>query len=86
MTGRDLIVYILKNGLEDELVYKNGKFLGFMTETEAAVKFQCGVSTIRVWFELGYLTGFKIGEIIHIPADSVSPMERSKPCLNLHQE
>ena len=81
MTGRELIIHILKNGLEDEQIYKDGKFLGFMTETEAAIKFQCGTSTIRVWFELGYLPGFKIGENIHIPADSLSPMEeRSSQC------
>ena len=41
MTGRDLIIYILENGLEDEPVFKDGKFIGFITTGEAAV--QCNV-------------------------------------------
>ena len=36
MTGRDLIVYIMLNKLEDEQVFKDGKLLGFLTEAEAA--------------------------------------------------
>ena len=35
MTGRELILYILSNGLENEPVFKDGKFIGFMTEEEA---------------------------------------------------
>jgi hypothetical protein len=44
MTGRDLIVYILQNNLENEPVFKDGKFIGFMTEGEAAEKFDVGVA------------------------------------------
>ena len=39
MTGRDLIIYILENNLENEPVYKDGRLLGFLTVTEAAVEF-----------------------------------------------
>ena len=46
MTGLDLIIYILQKGLEDELVYEDGRLLGFMTAMEAAVKFEVGVKTI----------------------------------------
>ena len=31
MTGRDLIIYILENGLEDKEVLDGGKILGFET-------------------------------------------------------
>ena len=31
MTGRELIVYILENGLENEPIFKNGKPIGFIT-------------------------------------------------------
>ena len=73
MTGRDLIVYILQNGLEDEPVYKNGNLLGFMTAIEAAVKFEVGLNTIYVWFDVGMLEGVKIGEALYIPANTERP-------------
>lgn len=38
MTGRDLILYILENHLEDEQVFEEGNLLGFITIIEAAEK------------------------------------------------
>lgn len=73
MTGKDLIVYILMNDLENEPVFKNGKILGFMTAIEAAAKFEVGVSTIRWWVNLGLLEGIKLGDEIYIPADATKP-------------
>ena len=75
MTGRELIIYILENHLEDEVVFKNGKFIGFMTAGEAAAKMNVGVPTICVWVSQGKLDGFQIGDMIYIPANSKSPME-----------
>lgn len=77
MTGRDLIVYILTHGLEDKPVFENGRFIGFMTAEEAAVKMNVGVMTIRIWVGLGQLRGIMIGETLYIPADAKSPMESS---------
>ena len=77
MTGRDLIIYILAHGLEDEPVFENGRFIGFMTAEEAAVKMNVGVMTIRIWVGLGQLHGITIGETLYIPADAKSPMESS---------
>ena len=34
MTGRELILYILQNGLENEEVFKDGIFVGFIPEEE----------------------------------------------------
>lgn len=70
MTGRDLILYILSNNLEDEPLYKDGKILGFMNEAEAAVKFNVGVTTIRIWYRLKILEGVKIGEALYFPANA----------------
>ena len=76
MTGRDLIMYILSNGLEDQPVFEDGKFIGFMTMNEAAVKFEVGTATIRVWVNDGLLPGIRIGDVIYIPADTKSPKEK----------
>lgn len=70
MTGRDLIIYILQNGLEDTPVYENGRLLGFLNINEAAVKFNVGVATIKLWYELSILDGLKIGDEIYIPVDA----------------
>ena len=66
MTGRELIVYILQNNLEDEIVVENDIFFGMMTEKEASIKFGVGEATIRAWYELGALHGIKIGNSIFI--------------------
>lgn len=66
MTGRDLIIYILKNNLENEPIFKNGSFIGFITVTEAAIKFDVGVETIKLWFLLDRLDGIQIDSDIYI--------------------
>lgn len=70
MTGRELIIYILANGLEDEPIYEDGKILGFITATEAAEKFNVGLTTIKVWINEGMLDGIRIGEELYIPANA----------------
>lgn len=55
MTGRDLILYILRNGLEDEPVFQNGKFIGFITVGEAAEKLNVGIPTVEALGNLKYL-------------------------------
>lgn len=75
MTGRDLIIYILQNGLEDEPVYENGKLLGFMNEMEAAIKFGVTTATIRAWVSMKMLDGVWIGHSLYIPANAENPMK-----------
>lgn len=70
MTGRELIMYILENHLENEEVFKDGRLLGYMNVDEAAVKFGVGTATIEVWFKLEMIPGIKIGEVLYIPANA----------------
>lgn len=78
MTGRDLIIYILQNDLEDEDVVKDGHIIGFMNEYETAAKMDVGVETVRVWYQYGILNGFKIGDSVFFPVDIISPQSKSK--------
>lgn len=75
MTGRDLIIYILVNKLEDELVFDNGKFIGFITEGEAAERMHVGIATIRTWINQGMLDCIVVGGLVYIPADFRSPLK-----------
>ena len=76
MTGRDLIIYILENHLEDVPIYKDGNIIGLMSDVEAAAKFEVGTATIRVWINAGLLDGVRIGDTIYIPQNASNPKER----------
>lgn len=76
MTGRDLIVYILSNHLEDEPVFLDKGFLNLLTADEAAVRMNVGPATIQVWFELGLLDGVMVGDELYIlPSDKLNREE-----------
>ena len=71
MTGRELIVFIMQNKLEDKVI------LELMSEAEAAAKFDVGVATIRVWYEYGYITGgLNIGGTLYLLKDTPDPRNR----------
>lgn len=75
MTGRDLMIYIIENHLEDKDVIEQGKLIGFMTEEEAAVKFGVGTTTIRVWVNQEKLPGVSVNSQLFIPFNAENPME-----------
>ena len=70
MTGRDLIIYILENHLEDEELFKDGKLPGLMTYEEAAVKFDVGKETIIAWVKNRYLKDVTIYGNHYIPENA----------------
>lgn len=78
MTGRDLILYILENNLENEVVIKDGIFVWLMDETEAAVKFGVGVAQIKAWYVCGMLSGTKIGDQLYFLRNIGDPRKDDK--------
>lgn len=75
MTGRELIMYIMENGLENEPVFKNGTFVGFMTVTQAAEKMNVGLATIFAWNTMGKVDGVLLRGGIYIPVTAKSPTD-----------
>lgn len=74
MTGRDLIIYIMQNGLEDKPVFEDGAFLGFMTVPQFAAKMRVGPAVVETWIQLGYLyDAIYIGDVTYIPANCFVP-------------
>lgn len=71
MTGRDLIIYILENGLEDknvfDVMFTSSAFLNIH---DAAKKFDVGIATINAWVTGGYLKAFVVDGELRIPADA----------------
>ena len=70
MTGKELIMYILEHNLENEQVFSNGKFLGFLTIEEAAAKFSVGTATVRTWICLGQIEFVYFDGTMYIPDDA----------------
>jgi hypothetical protein len=64
MTGRELILYILSNGLEDDQVFKDGTFVGFYTPAEFAAKCHVGVATVNTWAHRGDIETVKFSSEI----------------------
>lgn len=64
MTGRELIIYILENGLEDEQVFENGRFVGFLSLTQAAQKLGYGIETVKAMVDLGLIENVHDGDMI----------------------
>lgn len=73
MTGKELIIYILQNNLENEPISLNGRFLDFISVEESAAKFEVGPETVKIWFSMGIIDGITIGDRVYILPDA-------KPC------
>ena len=78
MTGKELILYILQNNLENEVVIKDGIFIWLMNEEEAAAKFGVGVATIKAWCICGMLSGTKIGDHLYFLRNANDPRREMK--------
>lgn len=73
MTGKELILYILQNNLEDTVVLNGGLFIGFMTEEDAAVKFGVGIATVQAWYNCKWIEGTQIGDSLYFRKDVADP-------------
>ena len=69
MTGRELILYILENNLENEPLFKDGKFLGFLSIADFAKKWDVGEETVRAWIDLGRIDALIVYDEIYIPCN-----------------
>lgn len=74
MTGKDLILYILQNDLENEEM----DIRWFLTEAEMAVKFEVGLQTVRVWYTLGLVPAFKIGGDLYFLKNTPDPRKKER--------
>lgn len=63
MTGRELIILILENHLED----MEFNPAGYMSVEEAAIKYNVGTETINVWINNGVMPAVKIGNKYYVP-------------------
>ena len=62
MTGRDLIILILNNHIEDVVVFEDLRVLGFYTIEEAAVKLNIGIESVKAQCSIDTIRHIKIGD------------------------
>lgn len=66
MTGRELIMFILENHLEDVLIFDGENMRGFVTLDEAAVMMNYGIYAVKALYEIGKIPGFVMNGTIYI--------------------
>lgn len=66
MTGREFMLYILQNNLENEPLIQDGKIVGSLTIDEVAMEFNVGRETVKTWVKVGLVDGFEIGNRLFI--------------------
>lgn len=72
MEGRELIIYILEHGLENESIFSE-EFLKFMPSIESvAIEFNVGVATVEVWVQNNCLQAFEINDKTYITPSSLN--------------
>ena len=76
MTGRELIMYILENRLEDEPVFQNGTFIGYVSDVKFAEMLGVGVATVRTWIMMGRIKdAIMIGDGMFVPAIYINTLK-----------
>ena len=76
MTGRELIMYILENHLEDEPVFQNGTFVGYMSDVKFAEILGVGVATVRAWIMMGRIKdAIMIGDVMFVPTIYINALK-----------
>lgn len=71
MTGRDLIIYILENNMEDKNIFEIMLSTNnLLNVNKAAEKFNVGTATINAWITNGYLKAVIVNGEKYILSDS----------------
>lgn len=74
MTGREIIMYILENNLENEEFNNSSVFIDYITTGEAAIKFNVGYATIKAWIDEDKIHGaINVDGKIYIPRTTKDP-------------
>ena len=76
MSGRELIIYIIENGLENEDVFEIIK--AFPTVGDVAVAFGVGTATVEVWLENGCLDGIEFDGVTYILPSSLDKFSEKR--------
>lgn len=81
MTGKELIVYILSNNLENvKLGPDTLEILGYITKDAFAVKNRAGLSTVDAWILMGRIPFVTIGNKVYVPNKTLEELQKERLC------
>lgn len=78
MTGKDFILYILQNDLEDKEFCEDGVLNWFLTAEQLANDLDVGVETVKAWYRLCMIDGVVIGGSVYFYKGTKRPCLRNK--------
>ena len=78
MTGKQLIMYILENNLENVEIVKDGKIVGLISVDELAARFGVGRYTVLAWYAQDKIKGVMVGNSLFFREDQVDPREEAE--------
>ena len=71
MNGRELIIYILKNNLEDEEVFSEEFWARMPSPMTVAIKFNVGVATVDTWIANKQLEAIEFNGKTYVTPESL---------------
>lgn len=81
MTGKELIVYILSNNLENVVLGCDTlEVLGYITKDAFAVKNRVGLSTVDAWLLSGKVPFVTIGNRVYVPNKTIEELRKERVC------
>ena len=72
MSGRELIIYILKNNLEDEELFSEEFWARMPSPMTVAIRFDVGIATVNGWIMDGKLDVIKFNNKTYVTPDSLN--------------
>lgn len=76
MTGREIIMFILENNLENTVIFEDTDIPCFMTLEEAAMKWGVGPYSVETFYKMGKIRGFDAGGKIYIYPNQPRPFRQ----------
>lgn len=67
MTGKELILYILQNDLENEPVFHDGNFVGFISADKVAEEMNVGTATVVALLNQAHIDYYTFEGNYYIP-------------------
>lgn len=77
MTGKELILYILENDLENVELFSDDFSPLLIRADRMALKWECGEATIKVLVDMGKVKGVKIGDKYYVFASEKCPFTKT---------
>lgn len=78
MTGRELIMWILENHLEDKVLFDDGEVYGFTSIKKAAAELEVGEATVKTWMAMNEIAPCIIGGTVYISIQDMLTLREKK--------